>query len=387
MRFFRLFGILYSVFLYTNLLLAAPPLPGISSINGGINAVRIEESKWTKDTNVEIVGTVNLTGDRSVKGIWMNQENSSVLNLRGRVLTVGAGGVNVNYNEKRLYLTNGQITSNESSIVIHAGTYGTGAFTEDGRQVNLSFSFTAVIQDHENHKVGLILTGKHSSGERGQERGVVALEGIHSNTYTGDTVVDGAYNHLLLAKANGATAIVGDVYVKNAGTLNLLRSNQISDSSRMVLSRGTLIFSSIKGERIEKIRALIVEKGVSRFDFGHLEESINDKRTLILDDLNINNGASLNIFRWQEGRDHLLVRKGSKHLADAMKKITIDGWAKNQVYLKDYDKDYWSIEAAPEPAICGAILGAMGLGVFVLRRRLASRGERQASFPAWLERA
>jgi len=42
-----------------------PPPPSISSINGGINAVRIEESKWTKDTNVEIVGTVNLTGDRS----------------------------------------------------------------------------------------------------------------------------------------------------------------------------------------------------------------------------------------------------------------------------------------------------------------------------------
>jgi len=319
--------------------------------------------------NVEIVGTERLTWDREVGGIWMDQENDSVLGLQGKTLTVGAGGINVSYSDKRLYLGNGQITSNESAIVIHAGTYGTGNFTEEGQPVNLSFSLSAVIKDHKDHKVGLILTGKHPAGERGQERGIVALEGDRSNTYTGDTVVDGVYNALYLSKKS-------DLYVKNGAAVNLLRSNQIADSSSVFLTSAGLMFSSLQGERIEKIRALIVEKGVGRFDFGHTERSINDKRTLILDDLMISKGALLRIIRWQEGRDHLLVRKDSKHLADAMKKITIDGWAKNQVYLKDYDKDYWSIEAAPEPAICGAILGAMGLGVFVLRRRLASRGKR-----------
>ncbi|KXU35638.1 hypothetical protein AXK11_05835 [Cephaloticoccus primus] len=327
--------------------------------------------------NVEIVGTERLTWDREVGGIWMDQENDSVLGLQGKTLTVGAGGINVSYSDKRLYLGNGQITSNESAIVIHAGTYGTGNFTEEGQPVNLSFSLSAVIKDHKDHKVGLILTGKHPAGERGQERGIVALEGDRSNTYTGDTVVDGVYNALYLSKKSEATAIAGNLYVKNGAAVNLLRSNQIADSSSVFLTSGAgLMFSSIQGERIEKIRALIVEKGVSKFDFGHLEESINDKRTLILDDLSINNGALLRIMRWQEGRDHLLVRKDSKHLADALKKITIDGWAKNQIYLKDYDKDYWSIEAAPEPTTYGALLGAMGLGVFVLRRRLASRGKR-----------
>ncbi|KXU36460.1 hypothetical protein AXK11_04505 [Cephaloticoccus primus] len=75
----------------------------------------------------------------------------------------------------------------------------------------------------------------------------------------------------------------------------------------------------------------------------------------------------------------MLVRKDSKHLADALKKITIDGWAKNQIYLKDYDKDYWSIEAAPEPATCGALLGALGLGLVAWRRRRSPRASSSSS--------
>jgi len=61
------YWVFYIRYSYTRIYYYLPPPPSISSINGGINAVRIEESKWTKDTNVEIVGTVNLTGDRSVK--------------------------------------------------------------------------------------------------------------------------------------------------------------------------------------------------------------------------------------------------------------------------------------------------------------------------------
>jgi len=90
---------------------------------------------------------------------------------------------------------------------------------------------------------------------------------------------------------------------------------------------------------------------------------------LILDDLIIKDGAALNILGWKEGRDYLLVHKDSKHLQDALKKLSIDGWGKNQIYLKSYDKDYWSIEAAPEPSTYGAIFGTVGLGIVALRRR------------------
>jgi len=90
---------------------------------------------------------------------------------------------------------------------------------------------------------------------------------------------------------------------------------------------------------------------------------------LFLDDLIIKDRSLLRISGWETGRDFLLVRKDSKHLADAMKKLTIDGWAKNQIYLKEYDKNYWSIEAAPEPAVCGAILGAVALSIVGWRRR------------------
>jgi len=94
---------------------------------------------------------------------------------------------------------------------------------------------------------------------------------------------------------------------------------------------------------------------------------------LFLDDLIIDNGAALRISGWQADRDFLLVRKDSKHLKDSLKKITIDGWGKNQIYLKDYDDEYYSIEAAPEPSTYGAILGAAGLGFWCWRRRCIDR--------------
>jgi len=96
---------------------------------------------------------------------------------------------------------------------------------------------------------------------------------------------------------------------------------------------------------------------------------------IYLDDLIIKNGAFLKIRAWQAGRDHFLVRKDSKHLEDALKKLTIDGWAKNQIYKKSYVEngvEYWSIEAAPEPATYGAVL--VSVGAVGLRRRRKSSG-------------
>jgi len=134
-----------------------------------------------------------------------------------------------------------------------------------------------------------------------------------------------------------------------------------------------LSFSSTLKVIREKIHALVVKEGTNRLVFYHPEDiRDNFKKTLLLDDLIISDDAFLRISGWEAGRDHLLVRKDSGHLADSLKKITIDGWGKNQVYLKDYDKDYWSIEAAPEPTTCGAILGTVGLGLFIYRRRRRS---------------
>jgi len=278
----------------------------------------------------------------------------------------------VSYNDTVLSILSGKVTSSTSAIVIQAGTYGTGNRNEVGDLVNLSFSFSAAIQDHRDHRVGLVLRGKHPQGERE----IISLGGIESNTFTGDTIVEGVYNIIYLSKANGATAISGDLYIKDGAASNIVASDQISDSSRVTLMgrRATLGFTSLLKDIKEKIHELAVEGGQGVLNFGHNPKNRNDHftKTLILDDLIIKDGATLRIIGWKEDRDHLLVRKDSEHLKDALKKLSIDGWQKNQVYLKDYDKDYWSIEAAPESSTYGAILGGVGLAIVLFRRRCGS---------------
>ncbi|WP_156469195.1 PEP-CTERM sorting domain-containing protein [Cephaloticoccus primus] len=309
----------------------------------------------------------------------MSEKNDSRVRLNDNLLTVGADGINANYNEPQIYFRGGRVTSSGSSLVIRSHTYGSAELGQYGEKVFYSFGIDAVISDNKNRKVGLVINGGHKAGERG----LVSLFGERANTFTGDVIVEGEFNQLYLAKQNGVQAVRGNIYIKDKGAVVIDGSDQIADSSTVTLSGSysTLRFIGTRKDIREKIKDLVVTNGQGVMNFTHDPRVPDDssKKTLFLDDLIIKNGASLRIASWQAGRDHLLVRKDSKHLADALKKITIDGWAKNQIYLKDYDKDYWSIEAAPEPATCGALLGALGLGLVAWRRRRSPRASSSSS--------
>jgi len=323
---------------------------------------------------VEIVGTVKLTRDREVRGVWMDEKYSPTLHLSGKELTVGTGGINVNYNEFRPYIWGGYLTSSVDYITVKAGTYGSSQIDAYGKKVTFRFRIDSVIKDHRDHKVGLLITGSHAPGESGQ----VDLYGTAANTFTGDVIVDGLRNTLHLNKADGVTAIRGNVYIKNQAAMNIVASHQIVASAKVTLSgRSTLSFSSAEKDIRDEFHTLVVEGGTNRLAFYHSAEiEDNYMKMLVLDDLIIDDGALLRISGWQAERDFLLVRKNSVHLAAALKKITIDGWGRDQIYLKDYNSDYYSIEAAPEPAVYGAIFGAVGVGLVAwMRKKLRTRDE------------
>jgi len=296
------------------------------------------------------------------------------INLNGHLFTVGEEGIKASFSDYYPTLSSGVITSSASSLLIYSQTSGTSYLTEDGHKTFNSLVIDAVIANSASHKVGVTIKGNHPAGELG----MVILRGSHANTFTGDVIVEGKRNRLYLNKDDGVTAIRGDIYVRNKAMLVLTSSNQIADSSRIVISgsKTNLMFTAGAKDVLEKISSLVVQGGRGVINFGHDVQRTPDyfKRTLLLEDLIIEGGASLRISKWQAGRDFLLVRKNSPHLADALKKISIDGWAQNQVYLKNYNRDYWSIEAAPEAAGYGAVLGALGLGLAVWRQQ---RNQRQ----------
>jgi len=45
------------------------------------------------------------------------------------------------------------------------------------------------------------------------------------------------------------------------------------------------------------------------------------------------------------------------------------GYDRNNIHLEEFDAEYWSISATPEPATYGAILGAIGIGLVVWQKR------------------
>jgi len=97
---------------------------------------------------------------------------------------------------------------------------------------------------------------------------------------------------------------------------------------------------------------------------------------LYLDDLIIEDGSFLSITHWLNGEDFLLVRKDSKHLADSLKKIRFIGYDPNAIHLEEFNKEYWAISGAPEPATYGAIFGTLGLSLFIYRKQNKKRTEK-----------
>jgi len=89
---------------------------------------------------------------------------------------------------------------------------------------------------------------------------------------------------------------------------------------------------------------------------------------LWIDLITITGGGRLYMRNWYQYEDILLLRKGPKL---NLSQIIFEGYEDFPVLAIDYDANYWQITPfhAPEPSTYGAILGALGLGVWGWRRR------------------
>jgi len=93
---------------------------------------------------------------------------------------------------------------------------------------------------------------------------------------------------------------------------------------------------------------------------------------LILDDLSVGWLDTLTVIGWESGKDLFLVRKTSTHVKDSLGNIIFQGQS-GHVHLEDYNKDYWELTTAPEPATTGAVVAALGLTITACRKRRSSK--------------
>jgi len=223
-------------------------------------------------------------------------------------------------------------------------------------------SIDSVITD-SYHQVGVKIINQGS--------GAIFLEGDQSNTFTGNVEISGTYSGLVLNKSNGATAVRSNVFVRNNALFRFANNDQLLKTSNVTLATsGRLqVLAHFGGNITNTFKNLIVE-GNGIIHFNHKEgNSTHSKYYIYIDDLIINEGGHLEIHDWHDGQDFLLVRKNSQCLADALKKMSFVGYDPNNIHLEDFDTEYWSISATPEPTIYGAILGAAGIGLWCWHKR------------------
>jgi len=340
-----------------------PPPRVTYNLNPNVNYY--PENYWNINLKTYINRDIFLTNNRAIGGIYFthsnDKENAYEIVTRGKYLTIGEAGI-TNVGNRALAITGaGSVTSTSGVLSIK--------FTQSTRYRS---TLESPIKDHKNHKVGVTIAGNH-----GGARDNILFSGRFSNTFTGRFIVSGN-SIVLLNKHSGATAVSGDILVEKSAHLHLGGSEQIRDTSTIVLSslnkanRSVFGYSAEGNTRIsEKIHALVVDR------FGEVNFDTNGKSSglkyLYLDDLIIHDGGELIIKNWVENRDYLLVRKDSKNLESALKKIEFEGYDRKKIHKEDFNKDYWLISSAPEPSTYGALFAATGLGVSLSRRRNFTR--------------
>jgi len=265
-----------------------------------------------------------LTADRYLNSLSIRTGGGLILNhynppYTPHHLTIGAGGIRL-YGLGKVYIRGpGFITSSQQFMNIDSNTDG-------------ELFIESVIRDNINKRIGLRISGTHRS------RTTIVLAGNSANTFTGNVEVSGIGNVLALAKAQGVAASHGDFLIKNGGVLELRRGSQISDGSTVRLKSGTLKLTWNGGSsRSDIFHKLAIEEH-SRLQFEYWKGIGSG---LYLDELIISDASLLEVQGWKAGRDWLLVRKTSKSLSDALRKIRFEGYDPNAVHLEEYNKEYW----------------------------------------------
>jgi len=296
--------------------------------------------------------------DREHKGsvTFNSTENGGYpsLDLNGYTLFID-GRLYSNSSRGASIVGRGSITSNNSTIDIVLGK-------DNGNILDLE----SAIRDN-GHKVGLRI---FSEGPRTY----VSMSGDASNTFTGDVELSNSYLDLW---KSGGLAIKGNVFVNSNSRLTFDRSHQLSRNSFVILNEGTLHFGNWGGDVTQNFKQLTVDNsGV--VSFGHKDRPTTIKK-LYLDDLWVRSSGTLTVLDWKEGRDFILVKKTSKNVEDALKKMKFEGYDPSKIHLEDYNSEYWMINGAPEPATYGAGLMLGVLGLVRYRRRQKQRSARLAS--------
>jgi len=322
------------------------------------------ESNWNASHNVSLGTTsgpysgTTLSGER-----WINSLRliNAEIDSDGHALEITSGAILATGSQPTGIWASGAAVTTVRALYAHV--YNTASV---GLQI-----------DGEILASGLVKTGPGLlllSGE-----GLVGDDTMTTRIHEGTLALSKTTSNYL--GAYGGTIIVGD----RAGTdiLRLDRAEQIAnnasvtlrgghpDPARFLMAEGILQFNGINGSGVgirETIGNLTVEgRGVIDFRGG---EAGRANFLIITGLLAIDANSRLFIRNWYEFEDYILINRNGVGNG-VLERITFEGYG--PALLRDWDSTFYQITPMPEPATYGAILGAVGLGLWGWRKKHRSR--------------
>jgi len=146
------------------------------------------------------------------------------------------------------------------------------------------------------------------------------------------------------------------------------------DPARFLMAEGILRYNGINGSGVgirQTINNLHIEgRGVIDFRGGEVGRA---NFLIINGDITFGAESKLFIRNYYEYEDYILIRRNGAGLVN-LDNIVFEGYG--PAIMRSWDDDYYQITPNPEPATYGAILGIVGIGIVMWRkkRRRAASG-------------
>jgi len=316
------------------------------------------QNTWAMGDNVALTSTQTLSASRLINSLKIVNRH---LVLGGHTLTIESGGLLTYTNGNQIRGTGTVTTGGTIPRPLYIHAYGHLTINQQATLNVLSLVKTGPASLVFNSK------GTHSMRELYIHQGKVQINYDSTLNVAGKIVIgDGAGKDILRLPANRWNPITGNPDVTLRGTPYGPGAEYFSyNPDEAILQMGGNTKQTIGTLRIE-------DRGTIDWIGGEVGKA----NMLFVDKLEFNNkDARLFMRNWYEYEDYLLVKKVGFDFGN-LGKIVFDGLWDLPALAVHYDAQYYMITPynSPEPSTYGAILGAVGIGLWTWRRRRAASG-------------
>jgi len=315
---------------------------------------------WNAGDNMMVQGEYGLTQHRTINSL-ITQFESFTLNLKEYNLTINSGGLanntSLTFNGRGLIRTalGRPLYVHAKKDVVVSGR----AQLADGMDLVKTLPGTLFLRSSVTHEVGSVYI----------HRGMLDLQAgrlqLRAEAGGRITVGDGGGSATLqLAPDRWDQILIGD------GKLPSITLNGTPYDPRGPEYGGAQAILQMGGNTKLHIANLHIE---NRGTIDWVGGEASAANILWIDSLTFSGpDAQLFMRNWYEYEDILLVRKAGFNTG-YLGQIVFDGYQNYETTYRQWDKDYWQITpfghlALPEPSTYGALLGALGTGLYLLRR-------------------